>query len=147
MNGPRTSYEFGDFALDVDQQRLSRRDGSSVPLTGKAFDTLVYLVEHAGKALDKDTLLQAIWPGVVVEENSLTQVISSLRQLLGEERGENRYIATLPRKGYRFVAEVRRREPLASMQPRKRRGHWLSGVGFLLLAMFAIGAVMLQLSQ
>jgi DNA-binding winged helix-turn-helix (wHTH) protein/TolB-like protein len=148
MNGPRTSYEFGDFAFDIDQQRLSRRDGSgSVPLTGKAFDTLVYLVEHAGEALDKDTLLQSIWPGVVVEENSLTQVISSLRELLGEQRGENRYIATLPRKGYRFVAEVRPREPLPPTQPRKRRGHWVSGVLFLLVAAFAIGAVMLQLSQ
>jgi DNA-binding winged helix-turn-helix (wHTH) protein/TolB-like protein/Tfp pilus assembly protein PilF len=148
MNLPRTSYEFGDFVLDVGQQRLSRRDGgSSVPLTGKAFDTLVYLVEHAGEALDKDTLLQAIWPGVVVEENSLTQVISSLRELLGEQRGENRYIATLPRKGYRFVAEVRRGEPLPPVQPRKRRGQWLSGVMFLVMAAFAIGAVMLQLSQ
>ena len=98
MNGPRTSYEFGDFELDVHQQRLSRRDGSgSVPLTGKAFDTLVYLVEHAGEALDKNTLLEAVWPGVVVEENSLTQVISSLRQLLGEERGENRYMLAISR--------------------------------------------------
>lgn len=147
MNDTRTSYEFGDFALDVSQQRLARSDGSSVPLTGKAFDTLVYLVEHAGEALDKDTLLKAIWPGAVVEENSLTQVISSLRQLLGEERGENRYIATLPRKGYRFVAEVRRRELLPPMQPRKRRGQWLSGVAFLFLAAFALAAVMLQLSH
>ncbi|MGH8236816.1 MAG: winged helix-turn-helix domain-containing protein, partial [Steroidobacteraceae bacterium] len=113
----------------------------------KAFDALVYLVEHAGEALDKDTLLKGIWPGAVVEENKLTQVISSLRQLLGEERGENRYIATLPRKGYRFVAEVRRRESLAPMQPRKRRGQWLSGVALLLLAAFAIGAVVLQLNQ
>jgi DNA-binding winged helix-turn-helix (wHTH) protein/TolB-like protein/predicted negative regulator of RcsB-dependent stress response len=148
MTDARTSYEFGDFELDVAQQRLSRRDGgSSVPLTGKAFDALVYLVEHAGEALDKDTLLRAIWPGAVVEENSLTQVISSLRQLLGEERGENRYIATLPRKGYRFVAEVRQRVALPPMQQRKRRGQWLSGVAFLLLAAFAIGAVVLQLNQ
>lgn len=144
----RTSYEFGDFELDVAQQRLSRRDGgSSVPLTGKPFDALVYLIEHAGEALDKDTLLKAIWPGAVVEENSLTQVISSLRQLLGEERGENRYIATLPRKGYRFVADVRQRVALPPMPPRKRRGQWLSGVTFLLIAAFAIGAVILQLNQ
>jgi DNA-binding winged helix-turn-helix (wHTH) protein/TolB-like protein len=148
MNDTRRCYEFGDFALDIAQQRLSRREGgSAVPLTGKAFDALVYLVEHAGEALDKDTLLKAIWPGAVVEENSLTQVISSLRQLLGEERGENRYIVTLPRKGYRFVAEVRQREVPPPMQPRKRRGQWLSGVTFLLLAAFAIGAVILQLNQ
>lgn len=148
MNDARTKYQFGDFELDVAQQRLSHRDGSSpVALTGKAFVTLVYLVEHAGEPLDKDTLLKAIWPGAVVEENSLTQVISSLRQLLGEERGENRYIATLPRKGYRFVAEVQRREAVPAMQPRRRRGHWLSGVGFVLVAAFAIGAVVLQLNH
>jgi DNA-binding winged helix-turn-helix (wHTH) protein/TolB-like protein/lipoprotein NlpI len=148
MNETRTRYQFGDFELDVAQQRLFRRNGSnSVPLTGKAFDALVYLVQHAGEALDKDTLLAAIWPGAVVEENSLTQVISTLRQLLGEERGENRYIATLPRKGYRFVAEVQESATLPPMQPRKRRGHWVSGVLFLLVAAFAIGAVVLQLNQ
>ena len=101
-------YEFGDFALDVGQQRLSRRDtGEAIPLTGKVFDTLVYLVERAEQTLDRDVLLGAIWPGIVVEENSLSQNISTLRQALGEVRGENRYILTIPRKGYRFVAKVR----------------------------------------
>ena len=60
------------------------------------FDTLLYLVEHAGETLDKDVLLRSIWPGVIVEENSLTQNVSTLRQVLGEARGENRYIATYP---------------------------------------------------
>src|SRR5580765_8696213 len=104
-------YEFGDFALEVGQQRLLRLEaGEGVPLSGKAFDTLLYLVEHAGEMLDKDVLLGAIWPGVIVEENSLTQIVSTLRQLLGEARGENRYIATVARKGYRFVAKVTRRD-------------------------------------
>jgi DNA-binding winged helix-turn-helix (wHTH) protein/TolB-like protein len=110
---PRTyaRYEFGDFALEVGQQRLLRLDtGDSIPLAGKAYDTLLYLVEHAGELLDKDVLLHAIWPGVIVEENSLTQIISALRQLLGEARGENRYIATISRKGYRFVAKITQRE-------------------------------------
>ena len=98
----RARYEFGDFVLDVGQQRLLRRDtGETIPLTAKVFDTLVYLVEHAGESLDKDTLLQAIWRGVIVEENSLTQNISTLRHVFGEARDENRYIATLPRKGRR----------------------------------------------
>jgi DNA-binding winged helix-turn-helix (wHTH) protein len=71
-------YEFGDFALDVGRQCLSRRDtGETVPLTGKVFDTLVYLVERAEQTLDRDVLLGAIWPGVVVEENSLSQNIST----------------------------------------------------------------------
>jgi DNA-binding winged helix-turn-helix (wHTH) protein/TolB-like protein/Tfp pilus assembly protein PilF len=109
MTEVRARYEFGDFVLDVGQQQLLHRDtGKAIPLMGKAFDTLVYLVEHAGEPLDKDTLLQAIWRGVIVEENSLTQNISTLRHVLGEARDENRYIATLPRKGYRFVAKVTR---------------------------------------
>jgi DNA-binding winged helix-turn-helix (wHTH) protein/TolB-like protein/tetratricopeptide (TPR) repeat protein len=108
MKKPAALYEFVDFVLDVGQQRLHRKGtAESVALTGKTFDTLVFLVEHAGEPLGRDAILQAVWPGVVVEENSLTQIISGLRQILGEARGENRYIATLPRKGYRFVAPVR----------------------------------------
>ena len=115
MTPTRALYEFGDFALDVGQQRLLRRDtGEAIPLAGKVFDTLLYLVEHAGEPLDKDVLLHSIWPGVIVEENSLTQNVSTLRQVLGEARGENRYIATISRKGYRFVAKVTRRDEPAS---------------------------------
>jgi DNA-binding winged helix-turn-helix (wHTH) protein/TolB-like protein/Tfp pilus assembly protein PilF len=98
---------FGDFMLDVRQRRLLRLpDGEPIALTAKLFDTLLYFVEHPGVVLEKDTLLQAIWPGVVVEENNLTQSVSALRQVLGETRGENRYIVTMPRRGYRFVATV-----------------------------------------
>ena len=115
MTPVRVQYEFGDFALDVRQQRLLRRDtAEAIPLTGKVFDTLLCLVERAGETLDKDALLRSIWPGVVVEENSLAQNISTLRDALGEARGENRYIATIPRKGYRFVAIVTRRDELAA---------------------------------
>jgi DNA-binding winged helix-turn-helix (wHTH) protein/TolB-like protein/Tfp pilus assembly protein PilF len=148
-------YEFGDFALEVGQQRLLRLDtGESIPLAGKAYDTVLYLVEHAGALLDKDVLLQAIWPGVIVEENSLTQIVSTLRQLLGEARGENRYIATVSRKGYRFAAKVTRRDPLAlpdaaltsavsptgaqSAPARRRFGPLFAGVAALILAITAI---------
>jgi len=117
MDQSRARYEFGHFALDIGQQTLVRLDTRvETPLAGKVFDTLVYLVEHAGEPLDKDVLLRAVWPGVIVEENSLTQNISTLRQLLGEVRGENRYIATIPRKGYRFVAAVTRKEASASSE-------------------------------
>jgi DNA-binding winged helix-turn-helix (wHTH) protein/TolB-like protein len=95
------------FTLDVRRRLLLRREsGETIALNAKAFDTLLYLAQHPGEVLDKDTLLSAIWPGVVVEENSLAQNISALRHALGETHGENRYIATVPRRGYRFVAEV-----------------------------------------
>jgi serine/threonine-protein kinase len=100
-------YEFGDFRVDAAKRRLLGRNGEPVPLTPKVFDTLLYLVEHPGTVLNKDELMEAIWPQTVVEENSLNQSISILRRVLGESRGENRYIVTVPGRGYRFVAEVR----------------------------------------
>jgi DNA-binding winged helix-turn-helix (wHTH) protein/TolB-like protein/Tfp pilus assembly protein PilF len=101
------------FIVDVRRRLLLRREsGEAVALNAKAFDTLLYLAQHPGEVLDKDTLLAAVWPGVVVEENSLAQNISVLRQSLGESHGENRYIATVPRRGYRWVAEVHPRSVL-----------------------------------
>lgn len=147
MHNSRAIYEFGDFALDIGQQRLSGRDGSNpVAVTGKPFDTLVYLVEHAGEPIEKETLLKAIWPGVVVEENSLTQVISALRQLLGEVRGEHRYIATLPRKGYRFVAEVKRREAASPRDKPRHRARFF-GVTLVFVAVLTIAGVALYRSH
>lgn len=106
--------EFGDFVVDVRQRRLLRRaQGESIPLTAKVFDTLLYFVQRPGEVLDKDTLLSAIWPGVIVEENSLTQNVSTLRHVLGEARGDHRYIVTVPRRGYQFVAEVTSHDALS----------------------------------
>jgi TolB-like protein/DNA-binding winged helix-turn-helix (wHTH) protein/Tfp pilus assembly protein PilF len=100
-------YEFGDFRLDA-TRRLLFAKGATEPLTltPRVFDTILYFVEHRGELLDKTRLLADLWPGVVVEENNLTQVISVLRHVLGETRGENRYLATAPGRGYRFVADV-----------------------------------------
>ncbi|MDQ6655918.1 MAG: winged helix-turn-helix domain-containing protein, partial [Verrucomicrobiota bacterium] len=70
------------------------------------FETLLYLVQHPGAVLDKEQLMEAVWPDAVVEENKLSQNISTLRRVFGESRGSHRYIVTVPGRGYRFVAEV-----------------------------------------
>ena len=98
-------YEFGPFRVDV-ANRLLLRDGEPVPLTIKAFDTLLALVENSGQVLEKNELMKRVWPDAVVEENNLTQNVSALRKIIGEDAAGRRYIETLPRRGYRFVGGV-----------------------------------------
>jgi len=106
MNQPaRHFYEFGPFRLDTGE-RILLRDGQLVSLTPKAFETLIALVESGGRILDKEALLKKIWPDTFVEEVSLAKKVSILRKILGEDF-EHHYIETIPRRGYRFVAEVR----------------------------------------
>ena len=98
-------YAFDAFRLDIGRRVLTR-DGEVLPLTPKAFDTLAYLVQRAGTVVEKDELMAALWPDTVVEESNLSQNIYTVRRLLGEARGEHRYIATIPGRGYQFVATV-----------------------------------------
>ena len=151
-NEQRTIYEFGGFALEAHGRRLFKREsGEPIALTAKVFDTLLYLVEHRGEVLDKETLLRAIWPELVVEENNLTQNISTLRQALGETRGENKYIATVSRRGYQFVAAVVERDararatavaaPPVPVILKSRRSIWIGAT--LLAALLAAGAFLL----
>lgn len=100
-------YRFGDFRVDGDVRELIGPDGAAIPLTGKAFDVLLYLVEHPQRIVGKDELLAQVWADRVVDENNLTQAISALRKALGASAGDHRYILTEARRGYRFVAEVR----------------------------------------
>src|SRR5580765_6924470 len=99
------TYEFGPFRLEVDERRLTR-EGRAIPLRTKVFDTLCVLVEHPGRLLTKHELMQSIWPDTIVEENNLNHNISNLRRALGEQVTGQRYIETVPRVGYRFVADV-----------------------------------------
>ncbi|MCU1237042.1 MAG: hypothetical protein JWP63_5009 [Candidatus Solibacter sp.] len=104
MNNPEPLlYEFDDFRIDAGRRLLTLR-GAPVPLKPKVFETLLYLVRHQGSLLEKDELMRSIWPDTVVEENSLNQCVSTLRRALGESPGENRYIVTVPGRGYRFAA-------------------------------------------
>ena len=96
-------YEFGPFRLDVDE-RVLLRDEQTVPLTPKAFDTLVVLIQNNGHVLEKEELLKAVWPDTFVEEATLAQNIFTLRKALGKEP---QYIETIPKRGYRFTAQVR----------------------------------------
>jgi DNA-binding winged helix-turn-helix (wHTH) protein/alpha-beta hydrolase superfamily lysophospholipase len=98
-------YLFGDFRLDVAERRLTR-DGENVPLRPKVFDTLVELVRNAGRLVDKAALFQAVWPETVVEEGNLAHNVSILRKALGEGKTDQEYIETVPKRGYRFVAQV-----------------------------------------
>jgi DNA-binding winged helix-turn-helix (wHTH) protein/TolB-like protein/Flp pilus assembly protein TadD len=103
---PGHVYEFGDFRLDTAKRLLRRLDGTAVPLTPRVFETLLYMVEHHGIVLDKERLMEAVWPDSIVEENNLSQNISTLRRIFGETPGSHRYIVTVPGRGYRFVADV-----------------------------------------
>ena len=104
-SGLPVRYRFSDFLL-CPQQAALWKAGVRVPLMPKPLATLIVLVQHAGKTVSKEELLSAVWGGLAVEENNLTQCISTLRKALGEKRGENRFIATEPGTGYRFVAPV-----------------------------------------
>ena len=106
---PANLYEFGDFQLDAAKRRLRRLDGTPIPLTPRVFDTLLYMVEHHDSVLDKERIMEAVWPDSIVEENNLAQAISKLRQVFGETPGSHSYIMTVPGRGYRFVAGVAQR--------------------------------------
>ena len=135
------AYEFGPFRLDP-AERLLLRDGQAVALTPKAFDLLVYLVEHHGHLVEKQSLMTALWPDTVVEEANLAYNVSALRKALANGREDAKFIETVPTRGYRFVAPVRvvgrapadERAPeiasgvsIGQGAPSRRVPHWKSG--------------------
>jgi DNA-binding winged helix-turn-helix (wHTH) protein len=113
-------FEFGEFRLDA-AARLLSRNGQVVPILPKAFDLLVFLVQHRNRTLEKDELLKAVWPGTFVSEANLTQNISVLRKALGESPREHRYIITVPGRGYRFAAQARETVPALGDRPRAQQ--------------------------
>ncbi len=100
-------YEFGPFQLST-AEHLLLRDGEVVPLTPKVVDVLALLVERNGHLLEREELLSAVWTDSFVEEANLTVSISALRKALGEQADGQQYIETVPKRGYRFVADVKR---------------------------------------
>jgi Tol biopolymer transport system component/DNA-binding winged helix-turn-helix (wHTH) protein len=109
MSIPRQAhyyYQFGPFQIDL-ANRLLLREGTPVALPPKVFDALYVLVENSGRVLDKGDLMNRLWPDCFVEEGNLTQTIFQLRKALGESAANQQYIETIPRRGYRFIGEIR----------------------------------------
>ena len=104
--GLRHTYQFDSFVIDVEEQVLLR-DDQMVPLTPKAFETLLLLVRHQGSIVTKQKILDTLWPDVFVEESNITFNITRLRKALGDTKRGSTYIETVPRRGYRFKAEVK----------------------------------------
>ena len=98
-------HDFGPFRVDA-SRRLLLREGNPVPLTPKAFEILMVLLQNANRVVDKDELMRLVWPGTVVEENNLTRNVSTLRKALEEGPSDRRYIVTVPGRGYQFAAET-----------------------------------------
>jgi DNA-binding winged helix-turn-helix (wHTH) protein len=99
-------YEFDDFRLEVAQHRLLR-DGTPVPLAPKEFETLRILVERHGQLVSKQALLDRVWAGTFVGDDTIAQRISLVRKALGENTASSKYIETVPKRGYRFIGHVR----------------------------------------
>ena len=98
-------YRFGDFTVDTDQGILQRH-GSVVPLRPKVFETLLILVENSGRLVKKEELMSRLWPDSFVEESNLTFNIKELRKALADDARQPRFIETVARRGYRFIADV-----------------------------------------
>ena len=139
----QTIYEFPPFRIEPARRRLLR-DGEPVQLTPKAFDTLLVLLRNRERVVDNEEALRLVWPDAHGEASSLAQNVFALRKALGDSPEGSQFIATIPRRGYRFVAEVRERvdSPVAHDRPRdpaapKPRG-WL---GPVLMALAIAGLV------
>src|SRR5438046_1090833 len=98
-------YEFGHFTLDGTESRLLR-DGWPVPLAPKVLETLIVLIESSGHVIDKEVLMKRLWPDSFVEDANLAVNISQLRKALGDDENGGHFIETVPKRGYRFAAQV-----------------------------------------
>src|SRR6185503_13519259 len=133
-------FEFGPFQLDLND-RLLTRAGEVISLRPKATEILVKLVTNAGQLIKRDELLKEVWPDTFVEESNLSQTIFTLRKALGDDRTEPRYIETVPRRGYRFVAAVKDEEA------KKHQGEVLKAFSTSPLTQHQVVAVLPFLNQ
>src|SRR5437588_1172941 len=149
---PKHLYIFGSYRLDADE-RVLLRDGQPVTLPPKDLETLLVLVERAGHIVGKEELLEKVWPGVFIEEGNLARHIFNLRQVLGDSPDGRKYIDTIPKRGYRLVAQVQEdlepaapapSVPVLSEQPQAavhlghKRSLWLWPLALWLLAVTGV---------
>jgi TolB-like protein/DNA-binding winged helix-turn-helix (wHTH) protein len=149
-NSAKHLYEFGPFRIDT-VERLLLCGPVKIPLTPKAADTLLVLVANSGRVLEKDEIIKSVWPDTFVEEGALARNISTLRKALGDGMEDFRYIETIPKRGYRFVAPVKdlaalpeppkdlheKPEPFVEEHPQRRRTWrtaWITGAALFSLA-------------
>jgi DNA-binding winged helix-turn-helix (wHTH) protein/Tol biopolymer transport system component len=147
-----TLYRFESYLLDQRKRALSQ-DGSCVPLTPKAFDVLLFLVQNPNRVITREELISAVWSGSFVEDGNLTQNISLLRKALAQKSEDSGLILTIPRKGYQFAAEVAEqlestdeaavRTPVPEILPKKTNRRWLGMSAVLAVACLIAGAVSL----
>jgi Tol biopolymer transport system component/DNA-binding winged helix-turn-helix (wHTH) protein len=116
----RISYRFDDVTVDRENFRVVK-GGETRTLTPRAFDLLVFLVEHGGRVVEKQELFDEVWEGAFVTDNALTKAVKEIRQAIGDDASAPRYIETVPKRGYRFVAEVERDRPVADPEVERER--------------------------
>lgn len=147
------TYRFGRHTLEARERRLLA-DGVAVPLKPRAFDTLLYLVERAGHLVTKEELLARLWPDSVVEESTLAKNVWLIRRALAEDDGEARFIETVPRIGYRFLAPVERIDPHPEQHPAPRpellsaprRRPWPGSIAWMAAIAAIVAAILLGLA-
>lgn len=133
----------GDWCVDPTAGRMARGD-NSVRLEARTLRLLLDLADHPGEVVSIDDLLERVWAGVIVTPDSVYQAVATLRRLLGDDPREPRYIATVPRLGYRLVANVSPwLEPAPSRADWRRRSRWLAGAAAAALGALAVAAVVL----
>src|SRR5439155_18865479 len=106
MQNQNRFYEFANFRIDVAKHRLLK-DGEPLTVTPKAVEILLLLAQNSGRIVEKDELMAAIWPDTIVEESNLTQTVYVLRKVLGQDASGEKFIQTIPKRGYRFLHELR----------------------------------------
>src|SRR5579863_6819252 len=153
MNSQAAStFDFGAFRLEIAERRL-QRNGETIAVPPKVFDTLVLLVQNPGRLIEKNELMTKLWPSAIVEEVNLARNISDLRKILADGTNGTKYIETVPKRGYRFVADVREvasekmerhtiEEPLtdAHPQPVRQPARWRWAAAGLIVAAASVVA-------